>query len=231
MHSQAVAQEVTSQAPRHSTYRQIPSVSQTHSYQTLPQQHYHHNSHPHGAMFNGVIPETTIPPAVHQQPQIPFGHPHFTQAQYSHYSKHTAHSSNQYNNSYNEISQPVHMHNGTNHYSTPQRNIPPASPKVTSDELPSHKVPADSPILWKLSLDVREWKFLARFLDLEEEVIEEIDQYTRPNKTRDKSLKMLTEWVNTSSDATWKVLGEAILDTENTLLYEKLVELIKSYAI
>ena len=107
----------------------------------------------------------------------------------------------------------------------------PAAPKVPSGDLPIHKVPADSPVLWQLSQDVREWKFLARFLDLEEEVIEEIDQYTRPNKTRDKSLKMLTEWVNTSSDATWKTLGEAIQDTENTLLYEKLVELIKSYAI
>ena len=68
-------------------------------------------------------------------------------------------------------------------------------------------------------------------MDLEEEVIEEIDQYTRPNKTRDKSLKMLTEWVNTSSDPTWKALGEAIQDAENTLLYEKLVELVKSYSL
>ena len=68
-----------------------------------------------------------------------------------------------------------------------------APPKVPADDLPSHKIPADSPILWQLSQDVREWKFLARFLDVHEEVIEEIDQYTRPNKTRDKSLKMLTE--------------------------------------
>ena len=122
------------------------------------------------------------------------------------------------------------MHNGTNHYLTAQRNTP-APLKALSDDLPSNKIPVDSPILWQLSQDVREWKFLARFLDLEEEVIEEIDQYTRPNKTRDKSLKMLTEWVNTSSDATWKALGEAIQDSENTLLNEKLVELIKSYSV
>ena len=120
------------------------------------------------------------------------------------------------------------MHNGTNHYLTAQRNTP-APPKAPADgDLPSHKIPADSPILWQLSQDVREWKFLAQFLDLEEE-IEEIDQYTRPNKTRDKSLKMLIEWVNTSSDPTWKALGEAIQDAENTLLYEKLVEFVKSY--
>ena len=146
--------------------------------------------------------------------------------QYSHYPKHVAHGSNHYN-SYNEISQPVHIHNGTNHYLTAQRNTP-APPKAPADDLPSQKVPVDSPILWQLSQDVREWKFLARFLNLEEEAIEEIDQYTRPNKTRDKSLKMLMEWVNTSSDPTWKALGEAIQDAENTLLYEKLVELIES---
>ena len=233
LHSQAVEQEVTSQPPMHSsTYRQIssvPSIPQTYNYQALPQQHYYHNSHPHGAMLNGVMPETHYPPAVHQQPQIPFGHSQFSQAQYSHYPKHAAHSSN-HHNSYNEISQPVHIHNGSNHYLTAQRNIP-APPKAPADDLPSHKIPVDSPILWQLSQDVREWKFLARFLDLDEEVIEEIDQYTRPNKTRDKSLKMLTEWVNTSSEATWRALGEAIQDAENTLLYEKLVELIKNYSL
>ena len=109
-------------------------------------------------------------------------------------------------------------------------HVVPTKP-IHSDDLPNCKVPVDSPILWKLSQDIREWKFLARFLDLAEEVIEEIDQYTRPNKTRDKSLKMLTEWVNTSTEATWKALGEAIQDSENTLLYEKLQELLTQYAI
>ena len=104
----------------------------------------------------------------------------------------------------------------------------PAPPKAPVDDLPSHKISVDSPILWQLSQDVREWKFLARFLSLDEEVIEEIDQYTRP---RDKSSKMLTEWVNTSSDATWRALGEATQDSENTLLYEKLVEFIKRFCI
>ena len=175
LHSQAVEQEVTSQPPIHSsTYRQIssvPSIPQTYSYQALPQQHYYHNSHPHGAILNGVMPETNNPPAVHQQPSIP---------------------------------------------------APPKGP--ADDDLPSHKIPVDSPILWQLSQDVREWKFLAQFLDLEEEVIEEIDQYIQPNKTRDKLLKKLTEWVKTLSDATRKALREV------TLLYEKLVELIKSYS-
>ena len=105
------------------------------------------------------------------------------------------------------------MHNHVTHQLAAQRNIP-VPPKALGDDLPSDKVPADSPILWQLSQDVREWKFLARFLDLDEEVIEEIDQYTRPNKARDKSLKMLTEWVNTSSEATWRALGEAIQDAE-----------------
>ena len=66
---------------------------------------------------------------------------------------------------------------------------------------------------------VSKWDFVAQFLHIEEEVIEEVFQYTRPNKTRNKSLKMLIEWVNTSSDATWKALREAIKDTENTQSY------------
>ena len=224
-HNQVVEQEVTSQAPKNSPYRQIPSVNgmpEAHSYQTLPQ-HSYYNSYSHEmahSSFNTIPQESYNPPMISplHQPQ-----PHFRQSQYTQYSERSR-SSNQYT----KVLQPYMTHNSI---APKLATHIPAPPKAPSDELPSHKVPADSPILWQLSLDVREWKFLARFLDLEEELIEEIDQYTRPNKTRDKSLKMLTEWVNTSSDATWRALGEAILDAENTLLYEKLVELIKSYAI
>ena len=70
------------------------------------------------------------------------------------------------------------------------------------NSLSKHKIPANSPILWELSQDVREWKFLGRYLDLEEETIDEIDYNTIPNRIRDKALKVLTEWVN-SSTPTW----------------------------
>ena len=65
--------------------------------------------------------------------------------------------------------------------------------------LPKHKIPVNSPILWELSQEIMEWKFLGRNLNLEEEIIDEIDYNTRPNKTRDKALKVLTEWVNSSA--------------------------------
>ena len=69
--------------------------------------------------------------------------------------------------------------------------------------------------LWKLPPEVIEWKFLGRYLNLEEKVIDEIDYNTRPNKTRNKALKVLTEWVN-SSTLTWVALdlGQALLDGE-----------------
>ena len=65
--------------------------------------------------------------------------------------------------------------------------------------------------MWQLSLEVREWKFLSRCLDLEEEIVDGIDYNTRPNKTRDKALKVFTElWVN-SSTPTWETLEKALL--------------------
>ena len=220
-------QEVTSQVPKNSPYQQISTVNdmpEANNSQILPQ-HCYYNTHSHKtahSSLNTITQESYYPPVVSpvHQPQRQF-------KQYSQYSKQLQ-GSNQCSKS-NKVLQPAMMHNST-HYLTAQRNIP-IQPKAPADDLPGHKIPVDSPILWQLSQDVREWKFLARFLDLDEEVIEEIDQYTRPNKTRDKSLKMLIEWVNTSSEATWRALGEAIQDAENTLLYEKLVELIKSYAI
>ena len=95
--------------------------------------------------------------------------------------------------------------------------------------LPNCKIPVGSPILWKLSQEVMEWKFLGRYLDLEEEIIEEIDYNTRPNKTRDKALKVLTEWVN-SSAPTWKTLGK-VLNAKNILLYDKLLKLLDKYGV
>ena len=100
-----------------------------------------------------------------------------------------------------------------------------------ADGLSDHRIPHTSPILWELSQDVREWKFLARNLDLEERVIDEIDQYTVPNKMRDKSLKVFTEWVNSASRPSWRALGEALLEAEYVMLYEKLLELIKSHTV
>ena len=78
---------------------------------------------------------------------------------------------------------------------------------------------------------MREWKFLARNLDLEERVIDEIDQYTVPNKVRDKSLKVFTEWVNSASKPSWRALGEALLEAEHDMLYEKLLELTTVYGM
>ena len=95
--------------------------------------------------------------------------------------------------------------------------------------LPRSRIPVNSPILWELSQNVMEWKFLGRNLDLEEEKIDEIDYNTIPNKTREKALKVLTEWVN-SSTPTWETLGEALMDAEYILLYEKLLELVEKYA-
>ena len=96
--------------------------------------------------------------------------------------------------------------------------------------LPKHKIPVNSPVLWELSQEIMEWKFLGRNLNLEEEIIDEIDYNTRLNKTRDKALKVLNEWVN-SSAPTWEVLGKALLEAEYILLFERLLELIQKYAL
>lgn len=220
--TQTVEQEVTSQAPINSPYRQIPmgSIPETHNigYQTSPQHNIYSQEIAYSSL-NTVAQENfdpSVTAAVHQ-PQ-----PQFGQTQYTQYSSSRDHYCN------NDISQPL-MHNTS--YFTASRNTPVSSTKTSTHDLPNYKIPVDSPILWQLSQEVREWKFLGRFLDLDEDVIEEIDQYTRPNKTRDKSLKVLKEWVNSSPEPTWKALGGVLLETENALLYEKLLELIKSYNI
>ena len=228
--NQAVEQEVTLHAAMSSPYWLISSVGsipETRSYQASPQ-HYYHNAHlqetTQQSSVNTIAQESYPPVAApvwqSQQPQ-------FRQPQYPQYSEHSRSSSQYSNNS--EMLQPHCMHNSTSQHLATSRNIPVPN-KAPVHDLPGHKIPVDSPILWQLSQDIREWKFLGRFLDIEEDVIEEIDQYTGPNKTRDKSLKVLTEWVNGSSDATWKALGEALLEAENKMLYEKLQELIKGYS-
>jgi len=100
-----------------------------------------------------------------------------------------------------------------------------------ADGLSDCNIPGNSPIIWELSQEVKEWKFLARNLDLEERVIEEIDQYTKPNKMRDKSLRVFTEWINSASRPSWKALGEALLEAEYMFLYDKLLETVKRHAV
>ena len=127
------------------------------------------------------------------------------------------HSSHMQENNY------VYNHTKSHYQARPIQN------KVSvNGNLPDSKIPANSPILLKLSQEVKEWKFLGRYLDLEEETIDEIDYNTVPNKTREKALKVFTEWVN-SSTPTWALLGEALLDANYIMLYEKLLELISGY--
>ena len=122
-------------------------------------------------------------------------------------------------------SQPVYYTNNSSKLSSKPIQKTAAS---ANGSLPSSKIPVNSPILLMLSGEVREWKFLGRYLDLEEEIIDEIDYNTIPNKTRDKALKVLKEWVD-STTPTWQALGEALLDAEYIMLYEKLLELISGY--
>ena len=119
------------------------------------------------------------------------------------------------------------------HYNRAQEQQHHSTDKMSSERpnrangLSDCNIPGNSPIIWELSQEVREWKFLARNLDLEERVIEEIDQYTKPNKMKDKSLRVFTEWINSASRPSWKALGEALLEAEYVFLYEKLLEIVK----
>jgi len=47
-----------------------------------------------------------------------------------------------------------------------------------ADGLVDHNIPVNSPIIWELSQEVREWKFLARNLDLEKKNNSGNCQYT-----------------------------------------------------
>ena len=170
---------------------------------TIPQGQPHYNHHQQKINLR----QSTHPPA-HREAQ------HTTPRNYNPMATSTAH-----------IPRPYVMSPQTNGQYVKKQ---PAPIKIVNS-LSKHKIPANSPILWELSQEVREWKFLGRYLDLEEETIDEIDYNTIPNRTRDKALKVLTEWVN-SSTPTWERLGEALLDAEYILLYEKLLELIEKYA-
>ena len=198
-------------------------------------------------------PQNYSQPFHHQNhPQQQRMSPNYTSSQHTgHSGHHTRHSTNELMQQYpsqthsgipysrndhvtpNEVKSPYHH---PFNYAQNPRAID-YSNKMSSkwlnitDGLSDHNVPANSPILWELSQEVKEWKFVARNLDLEERVIEEIDQYTIPNKMRDKSLRVFTEWVNSVSRPTWKALGEALLEAEYILLYEKLLELVKKHAI
>ena len=133
------------------------------------------------------------------------------------------HRGKNFRSSYMQENNYVYDHSKSHDHSRPVQN------KVSvNGNLPDSQIPANSPILLKLSQEVKEWKFLGRYLELEEEKIDEIDYNTVPNKTREKALKVLTEWVN-SSTPTWIVLGEVLLDADYVMLYEKLLELIRGY--
>ena len=208
-----------------------------------------------GNVVNGLYNESsTIPNGSYQMPPpIHYNHcqqnNHLQQSTIPHSQVHHNHKSIQLQQStvtqgqhYNHHQQNVHLQQSVMHqpmtyvaqHNTPRKHNPAiGSTTYTSKPLvalPKHKIPANSPILWELSLEVREWKFLGRYLDLEEEIIDEIDYNTRPNKTRDKALKVLTEWVNSSSP-TWEMLGKALLEAEYVLLYERLLEIFDKYVV
>ena len=191
-----------------------------------PQQNYHQNgfSHDPGSANAFLQQRHQDPPRVHHNPRINAEEMSFrAKPQPEHVSIQPSVSMN-YNCGRNQSSQ-IQQHQYSNHTKPPSGA---GYNKVSVNghgRLPNNKIPVNSPILWKLSQEIREWKFLGRYLDLEEDIIEEIDYNTIPNKTRDKALKVLTEWVN-SSTPTWVALGEALLDAEYVMLYEKLIELI-----
>ena len=175
--------------------------------QESKQQQQLHHQHPTGRYPNGLVQASPTPQYVPRQPSIPTDDPHKN-----------FHSSHMQENNY------ACNHSKSQYHPRPVQN----KVSAANGNLPDSKIPANSPILLKLSQEVREWKFLGRYLDLEEETIDEIDYNTVPNKTREKALKVFTEWVN-SSTPTWAVLGEALLDANYIMLYEKLLELIRGY--
>ena len=192
-------------------------IQQPHLQQpTIPQVHYRHHQQSHHLQQS-------------VQPQLYYDHQQNIPLQHSamHYPPTHIHHTTHTPRNYNPMAA---IHKPQPNFGMPQQYVKKQQPPVKNvNALPKSKIPANSPILWELSQDVREWKFLGRNLDLEEEKIDEIDYNTIPNKTREKALKVLTEWVN-SSTPTWETLGEALMDAEYILLYEKLLELVEKYA-
>ena len=213
----------------HTTVRRAENVAVLPiSTQNYPQPFYH-QYHPqqHGVSPNYTSSQHTGHYTRHSTDELLQQHPSQTQSYSSvPYSRNDYVTANGVKSSYHQLSnytQDPRAINYSNKMSSERLNI--------ADGLSDHKVPANSPILWELSQEVKEWKFVARNLDLEERVIEEIDQYTIPNRMRDKSLRVFTEWVNSALRPTWKALGEALCEAEYILLYEKLLELVKSHTI
>ena len=200
--------------------QRIQSGQQYNGYSQKPRQQQFHQQHPARQNLNGFVEvpskyTPTTPHCVPQQPAAPVSVHHGRNFQSSHIQEKNS----------------VHSSNNSKPLGCPRLRPAAVETKVSGNgNLPDSKIPVNSPILLMLSQEVKEWKFLGRYLDLEEETIDEIDYNTVPNKTREKALKVFTEWVN-SSAPTWAILGEALLDAENIMLYEKLMELISGYRL
>jgi len=226
--NQEIRRNEESHSYKHSTYRNTENVAMLlPSQQNSPQPFYHQH------------------PPMQQSVFLNHGSSHYTQ-QYAYSSHRSSSEGMQYPSQIPQphFSAPLSRNDyvttnefcSLNHYNHTQQQLH-STDKMSSerlnraDGLSDCNIPGNSPIIWELSQEVKEWKFLARNLDLEERVIEEIDQYTKPNKMRDKSLRVFTEWINSASRPSWKALGEALLEAEYVFLYEKLLEILKRNAV
>ena len=199
-------------------------MAPTNSQSIVQRSHYHQNGRQHVSQRDDVSMHPPVHSTLPYQKLLHDPKSHSGSHQYQSYTKR--------NEEYKQIVQPVqHFPNSYMPQSNPCSNhvvIQSSSERLNKSEaLSDHKIPANSPILFELSMEVKEWKFLARYLDLQENLIEEIDQYTVPNKLRDKALRVFKEWINTASNPTWKALGEALLEAEYVLLHENLMKLVK----
>ena len=111
------------------------------------------------------------------------------------------------------------------------------SPAI-KNTLPATAIPKGSPVILNFSGKVREWKFLARYLELYElhneydstEVIEEIEHDHK--KHFEQSYQFLVKWVEIAGKyATWAALGKALLDNDQADLYETLREEYDKYKL
>ena len=233
-----VAQETTHGSHDISTYRHVGGTHQPPS----PQYYQQHVSsgHPahHPSLYTGYITNEYYDPNASHPLLVPNYHPP-SASSYEHRQYHRISSSHTGNYTTQQYYSPQQSQQYTPHpsqlsnamYSGSEaspspRDVTGASNRVTGT-LPPNRIPLDSRILWDLSQNIKEWKFLGRFLDIDENSLEEIDQYTIPNKMRDKALKVLKEWVSSAPNPTWQELGAALMESENVLLYEKLCELLK----
>jgi len=231
-----VAQETAHSLYNISTYRHVGGIHQPSSPQHYQQHVSSGNKTHHPSLYAGYITDESYDPNAYPV-QIPYYYPP-SASSYEHPQYHSVSSSHTGNytiQQYYSPQQPQQSQQYTPHpgamYSGSQaspslRDVTGASNRVTGT-LPPNKIPLDSHILWDLSQNIKEWKFLGRFLDVDENSLEEIDQYTIPNKMRDKALKVLKEWVSSAPNPTWQELGAALMESENVLLYEKLCELLK----